>query len=107
MVMIMGQQDDWKKSLQKNGFQIKTMNHKPDKNQFDVEGVPALLVYDSKGDIKYSGGYYECVISHESQVKDVAIIAAIQNGKSLPDMPIYGCTVSEEYKKILDPLNLK
>ena len=72
-----------------------------------MKGVPLLIIYDQDKTIQYIGGYSENLINPLVKINIMKFIDKIARGKSVKPFPVKGCSVSEEYKKILDPLGLK
>lgn len=73
--------------------------------QYGVESAPLLVVTDSDGTIKYSGGY-----THRKQgldYQDQSIVRQLVAGGQVDPLPLYGCAVSQRLKQIVDPLGLK
>jgi len=72
-----------------------------------MKGVPLLIIYDQDKTIQYIGGYSENLINPLVKINIMSFIDKIALGESVKSFPVKGCSVSEEYKKILDPLGLK
>jgi hypothetical protein len=72
-----------------------------------IKGVPLLIVFDQEKNSKYVGGYTDNIISPMTTINIEPIITKIQKGNTVRARPVKGCAISEEYKKILDPLGIK
>lgn len=95
--------------LKKSGFKTINLSSKKMTKEFRqaVKGVPLLIIYDDKKHVKYAGGYSEKSITPFTKIDIMAIFTKIKKGRKVASMPILGCAINDEYKKILDPLGLK
>lgn len=72
-----------------------------------VTGVPLLVIFDSQKVTRYVGGYSERLITPFTQIDIPSFLKSLSQGRELSSHPVRGCSVSKEYKKILDPLGIK
>lgn len=75
------------------------------KEHYGVESAPLLVVMDDQQIVRYSGGY--TALKQGPEIKDREIISRLRAGKEVAELPLYGCAVSAELKKLIDPLGLK
>ncbi len=87
------------------GFRFDSLTPIQLQQRYAIESVPMLVVADTTGRIRYSGGYTEQ--SGAAEVEDTAIIEGVQAGRSVEPRPIFGCAVSSRVQEAIDPLRLK
>jgi hypothetical protein len=75
------------------------------RDRYRVEAAPLMLVLAPDGTVRYSGGYTD----HKQGpvIKDRAILAELMSRKEARELPVFGCAVSRELQRLLDPLALK
>jgi len=103
-VIVVGPADDWTASLTAAGFATRTATKEDTKG---VHALPFLQIVNSSDQSLYVGGYGRHFIRRDSDIKDMEIIANLENGKPTTEFPIFGCAASSIYRKFLDPLNFK
>jgi hypothetical protein len=62
-----------------------------------------MLVIDRNGVIRYSGGYSR---RKQGELEDETILRHVRGGADIETLPIYGCAVSAELARLIDPLRL-
>lgn len=72
-----------------------------------VKGVPLLVIFDQNYNSRYVGGYSDNLITPMTTINIKPIVSKIEKGIDAQALPVKGCAVSLEYKKILDPLGIK
>ena len=75
------------------------------KERYGVESAPLLVVMDGQQNVRYSAGY--TARKQGPEIKDREIISRLLKGDEVTELPLYGCAVSAEMKKLIDPLGLK
>jgi len=87
------------------GFEIIRTTSTELRERFHVQAVPLLLVLGPDGVVRYSGGYTER--KQGLDVRDRQIIVGLIENRPAPELPVFGCAVSKELQRLLDPLALK
>lgn len=87
------------------GFAVEVVTEVELARRFGVESAPLFAVVDPEGTVRYAGGYTRR--KQGSDVHDVEIVAALRRGDGAAELPLFGCAVSRELQRTLDPLNLK
>jgi hypothetical protein len=87
------------------GFHFESVTPVELQQRYAIESVPVLVVADSQGQIRYSGGYTER--SGAVEVEDAAIIDGVRAGRTIEPLPVFGCAVSSRVQEAIDPLRLK
>jgi hypothetical protein len=73
--------------------------------RFAIESAPLLIVADAAHAIRYMGGY--TLHKQAPDIRDVDIIDDVLAGRDAPELPLFGCAVSQRLKKLLDPFGLR
>ncbi|HWB73494.1 MAG TPA: hypothetical protein VG755_01035 [Nannocystaceae bacterium] len=73
--------------------------------RFAIEAAPLLLVVDPAGALRYRGGYSER--KQSEALHDVAIIEGLRGDAEVSALPLFGCAVSDQLRRVLDPLGLR
>lgn len=74
-------------------------------DRFAIEAAPLLLVVDPAGRLRYRGGYTER--KQASTLHDRDIIARLRDDSEVRPLPLFGCAVSEQLRRLLDPTGLR
>lgn len=91
--------------LEAQGFKVATVTPPQLKQQFGIESAPLLVVVDRSGEIVYSGGY---TFRKQGQViQDDAVLETLARGDEIESLPVFGCAVSNDLKRLTDPLGIK
>ena len=90
-------------NLSKLGYNIIYLTPETLKHRFGVEVAPILVLKEGE-DLRYLGGYYDRPGSTQSYEKE--IIEAVLTRKIPKSLPVYGCAVSQDLQKIIDPLSI-
>jgi len=73
--------------------------------QLGIEAAPLFIVRDPLGEPRYTGGYTDRKQGLDYQ--DLATLAQLREGATVPPRPVFGCGVSSSLQDALDPLGLK
>jgi hypothetical protein len=94
----------WKKDLSAKGFEFEVVTMETLATQFGIEGAPLFVVLNPQGDVVYSGGYSK---RKQGESEDITILNAALANADVTALPLFGCAVSRDLQKKLDPLGLK
>ncbi len=72
---------------------------------YEIDAAPLLVAIDPEGRVRYAGGYTDR--KQGPDVRDRQILDALQRGDVVQPLPLYGCAVSKQLRRTLDPLGLK
>jgi hypothetical protein len=103
-VLLVGNGEEYSAKLKHAGFTVIAATPAELKERYNVEAAPLLVIADPTGRVRYSGGY-----TREKQgadVRDVAIIDELRSGGAPVELPTLGCAVSDELRKLVNPLRL-
>jgi len=109
VILINDAKEIFATSLKERGFQVNLISTDKLSEDFKnaVQGVPLLVIYEGEKKVRYAGGYYEKAITPFTKIDIEKFTNSLRSGRDIASLPIVGCAVSEEYKKILDPFGLK
>ena len=102
-IMLLGETKQYAVKLKEAGFKI--LSSKDIKGY--VEGVPLLIIHNKIGDIMYSGGYANNMVTPITKIQDINLLKQVKNNINPKDYLVMGCAVAMNIKKELDPLGLK
>jgi hypothetical protein len=87
------------------GYEVERLHPLELRARYAIESVPLLVVASPTDDVLYIGGYTSQ--KQGPDIRDTRIIDdAIRGGTTAP-LPLFGCAVSRNLQKTLDPLGLK
>ena len=104
-VLLVGRREEWVARARAHGIDVRVVTAEELKSRFDVESAPLLLVSDPRGAIRYVGGYTEQ--KQGLDYRDVAVLASLRSGQAVDELPVYGCGVSPELQRQLDPIGIE
>ncbi len=100
-VYFIGQSKEYKQDLEAKGFIIEEIE-----NQF-IQGVPMLSIFSKDGELKYSGGYSQSIITPITKIQDKKILSQIKKNISSEKFVVQGCATSKSIIGQIDPLRIK
>lgn len=102
-VLLLEPSPDWEKELTKKGFNV---SYSKEVKGF-VSGVPMLIIFNKNGEIKYTGGYANKIITPITQILDLTILKNVKENLNKQQYAVRGCAVNKKLQKELDPFGLK
>jgi hypothetical protein len=93
------------RELSGRGFDIVNVTSTELRDRFHVQAAPLLLVLAPDGAVRYAGGYTDR--KQGLDVRDTAIVRELIANGTARELPLFGCAVSKELQRLLDPLALK
>jgi hypothetical protein len=93
------------RALAARSFRIVTVGPDELRDRYHVQAAPLMLVLGPDGALRYSGGYTQ----HKQGpvIRDRVILAELMSKNETSELPVFGCGVSRELQRLLDPLALK
>ncbi len=104
VVVLIDGTDELKEKMKVTGFDVVSLNGEEAFDKYHITSVPQMVVFDEKGEIKYSGGYSS---SRTSPYEDQQIYENLKAGKTVEELPLFGCMNGQKITKKIDPLGLK
>lgn len=104
-VLLIGPQSDQADPLRALGYRVHSVSALQLKQTFGISAVPLLMIADPRGRLHYAGGY--TARKQGPEILDRSIIRDTLNARQPVELPVFGCAVSRELQKLLDPLALK
>ena len=93
------------RALEARNFRIVTVSADELRDRYHVEAAPLMLVLGPDGALRYSGGYTDR--KQGPVIRDRAILVEVMSKSEARELPVFGCAVSRELQRLLDPLALK
>jgi len=75
------------------------------RDRFHVQAAPLFLVIAPDGTVRYSGGYTDR--KQGLDIRDTTIVRELLSNHAARELPVFGCAVSKELQRLLDPLSLR
>lgn len=91
--------------LRAAGFGVSEANPRELEQRYGVSAAPLLVVAGQADTPAYVGGY--TTRKQGLDVEDVRIARDVARGVPTALLPLFGCAVSEQLQRLLDPLGLK
>ena len=104
VVLFVGEDAAKRAAAERAGFRYLALSAEDLAGRFALEAAPVLLAFDAAGRMRYAGGYF----SHPSAIfpQDAGIHAELVQGATPRPLPVYGCAVSPDLQKKVDPLGI-
>ena len=103
IVLLVGDDADLESRLRDHHFRIRKTTAS-ELASFGIEAAPLFIVADPQGSVRYSGGYTDRKQGLEQ--RDLEIVKNVRAGNAAESIPVYGCAVSKELQKNLNPLGI-
>jgi hypothetical protein len=92
-------------ALSARGFQIVATNAVELRDRYHVQAAPLFMVLGPDGAVRYTGGYTRR--KQGPDIEDGTILRELVAEKKTLELPVFGCAVSRELQRLLDPIALK
>jgi hypothetical protein len=104
IVLFVGEDRAKQQSAVQRGFAYRTISPGELTSQYGLESAPVLIAFDTAGQLRYAGGYYD----HPAALapRDESIHAQLARGAAPTPLPVFGCAVSTRLQRSVDPLGL-
>lgn len=104
-IVFVGGDAEREEQLTARGFSWITTNELRLEQELALVSAPVLIVHDPEDGMRYAGGYYR--LPAAVRPMDLAIIAALDEGREPEPLPVFGCAVNAELRSQLDPFGLQ
>lgn len=103
-ILFVGEDAAKKARARSAGFRFATVTPDELDKRFGLQAAPVLFAFTRDGKLAYAGGYFD----KPSAVwaLDERIISEVERGEAAEPLPVYGCAVSPELQKSVDPLGI-
>lgn len=95
----------WIAAIPAHGFELDVVTPEQLAADYHIEAAPLLVIVDPHDTVRYVGGYTPR--KQASDVRDLAVIAAVQRGETVEPLPTFGCAIGRALNSRLDPLGLR
>jgi len=103
-ILFVGDDAAKRAAARKAGFRFATVTAAELASRFGLEVAPVLFAFTRDGQLAYAGGYFDrpaAVVALDGR-----IISGVQHGAQPEPLPVYGCAVSPELQRSVDPLGI-
>jgi hypothetical protein len=104
-IVLVGSSTEYAEGAKRSGYRLVVVTPAELAEKYGFESAPLLAVGDPAGNVRYLGGFTDR--KQGLEIRDLAIIQALQREEKTAELPLFGCAVSQSLQKLLDPLNLK
>lgn len=104
-VVLVGRHAEYERRAKLAGFSVTVIEPAALMQRFHLQAAPLLAVMDPAGAVRYLGGY-----THRKQgtvFEDVHLVNALISSNAVSELPLFGCAVSRQLQRLLDPMKLK
>jgi thioredoxin-related protein len=95
----------WIAAIPARGFELDVVTPEQLAAEYHIEAAPLLVIVDPHDTVRYVGGYTPR--KQAADVRDLAVIAAVQRGEAVEPLPTFGCAISRALNSRLDPLGIR
>jgi hypothetical protein len=95
----------WIAAIPAHGFELDVVTPEQLVADYDIEAAPMMVIVDPQDTVRYVGGYTSR--KQASDVRDLAVIAAVQRGEVVEPLPTFGCAIGRALNSRLDPLGIR
>jgi hypothetical protein len=92
-------------AIRAHGFDLDVVTPDQLDARYHIQAAPILVVIDPTNTVRYVGGYTPR--KQADDVRDGAIIAAVQRGERVKPLPTFGCAVGAALRTTIDPLKIR
>jgi hypothetical protein len=92
-------------AIRARGFDLDVVTPEQLVARYRIEAAPLLVVADPRDTVRYVGGY--TARKQGADIRDLAVIAAVQAGAPVEPLPTFGCAVGRALRSKLDPLGVR
>ncbi len=96
---------EWDAAIRARGFDLDMVAPDELVARYHVEAAPLLVIVDPDDKVRYVGGYTPR--KQASDVRDLAVIAAVRRGATVEPLPAFGCAIGRALSTTLDPLGIR
>ena len=104
-VLFIGADVDHSRRARARGFTVHVLEPKELKELYRIESAPLLLILDPSNELRYVGGYTDR--KQGAAIHDLEILNQLIADGVVEPRPLFGCGVSRELQKLLDPIGIK
>lgn len=104
-VLLVGPDPNLEAKLGARGYRVRVIQPEELASRFGIEAAPLFVAMAPDGSTRYVGGY--TARKQGADVRDLAILAAVQRAEAAPPLPLFGCASSKRLLAAIDPLSLR
>jgi hypothetical protein len=92
-------------AMRAHGFDVELVAPEQLDERYHLQAAPLMVVVDPDDRVHYVGGYTPR--KQADDVRDRAILAALQRGERVAPLPTFGCAVGAALRTTIDPLGVR
>lgn len=104
-VLLVGHDESWTERARRRGVEVVPTTADELSQRYQIESAPLLLVGDTTGTVRYVGGHSSR--KQGPRYEDLAILEELRAGRAARGLPVFGCGITADLRKALDPLGLR
>lgn len=104
-IVLVGAHPTYEAQARAAGFALEVLEADALDRRYHLQAAPVLVVADPRDRLRYVGGYTARKQGPEQE--DVAILTRLLRGEPARPLPLFGCAVSKELARLLDPFGLR
>ena len=105
VVLLVGDHEAFERSAPAAGFRVVKVQSKDLLQVYGIESAPLLAIVDPASRVRYLGGYTERKQGY--RIHDVDLLEDLRATGNVLSLPAFGCGVSAELQRLLDPFRIK
>jgi hypothetical protein len=103
-ILFVGEDPAKRTRARQAGYRFSTVTPAELESRFGLQAAPVLFAFTPDGRLVYAGGYFDKPAA--AFALDERIVSDMQHGVAADPLPVYGCAVSAELQKSVDPLGI-
>lgn len=100
-VLLVGDDPEWRARAQARGLSVHVIEPEELDAFYHLQAAPLLVVLDPLDRVRYLGGY--TTRKQGIGVQDLEILQNVRQDITVEALPLFGCAVSRELRRIVDP----
>lgn len=104
LIVLVGDDPKLRREAIARGFVVDVVTRKELEPKYTLQSVPVLALLDPLDRLRYVGGY--TTRKQGPKIQDISILNHLKQDRSMASLPLFGCAVSRELQKQIDPTGL-
>jgi hypothetical protein len=104
-LVLIDDDGSWAAEAAHAGYEVEALTAEQLYETYNVESAPLFVVVDPEGSPRFVGGYTDR--KRGPVYHDLDVIDALLAGATTPDLPLFGCAVSRQLQRSVDPMALR
>lgn len=100
-VLLVGDDPEWRARAQAHGLSVHVIEPEQLDASYHLQAAPLLVVLDPLDRVRYLGGY--TTRKQGLGIQDLEILQDVRQDITVEALPLFGCAVSRELRRVVDP----